>query len=194
MQTNPKLDAFLQTVADAYDAMHHEPHQFTVAQCYASLKLELLAQFELLSTFIDVRFTEDNPYSTSAAMFSSIERDRILHVYTYADIPPSHPFAEYCASHDVTFNSIFRAVHDGFAHYPERNNFAPVGEYRAFRAHARLLSPLATWALATETLGQNAWFNYGPYAHLHASQRPYAPQKAGLLLHSLIDETLRLTV
>ena len=34
--------------------------------------------------------------------------------------------------------------------------------------------------MATETRGQNSWFNFGPHADKAASARPFAEQKAAL--------------
>jgi hypothetical protein len=85
-------------------------------------------------------------------------------------------------------NDKFRAVHDYLAHAGGGNQFGPQGEERAYRIHASTLSPRAQRALATETRGQNSWVNYGPNAHLPASQRPFAEQKAALWPETMLGD------
>lgn len=53
-------------------------------------------------------------------------------------------------------NDMFRAVHDYFGHFKTGRGFDQHGEEAAYQAHARMYSPLARQALATETRGQNA--------------------------------------
>lgn len=92
----------------------------------------------------------------------------------------------------LTYNLAFRAVHDAYGHAAEGYPFSPRGEFNAWLHHSQMFSPLAQWALSTETLGQSAWVNFGQsYAGLHATlpqpERPYAAQKAALLPARLCD-------
>jgi hypothetical protein len=82
-------------------------------------------------------------------------------------------------------NDEFRIVHDYFGHVKEGVGFRADGEFNAYRIHKPMYSALAQKALATETLGQNAYVNYGPNGAKNrtasAEETEYAPQKAGLL-------------
>lgn len=92
-------------------------------------------------------------------------------------------------------NDCFRFVHDHFGHSERGNGFGPIGEFNAWDAHMRLYTDIAQYAMTTETLGQNCWVNFGPHmrndqgelikegenGYLKPSQRPFAPQKIGLL-------------
>jgi hypothetical protein len=179
------LDTYLAAVSDAYDALPHEPTSELVALCYRELKTELWWQYQLLSAFVRVSFTAVDPYGGSREMFDSVEHGSLA-VYTVADLPAGHPFAE-ATPNGQLYNTVFRAVHDGLAHFPERNSFGKVGEFKAYLAHRRMLvSPLARWALATETIAQNAWF------HMHS--RTFAPQKATLLPLTLVSESTRVSL
>lgn len=187
MTINPAL---LGTVARYYGAMVHAPDCQPVAHAYTVLCAELWRQFEDMTDFIGVGFTDKDPYTGSMALFQDINQYGLFRVYTGgADLPAGHPLAR-TAPNGQTYNTIFRAVHDGLAHYPIRASFSVAGELQAFERHYRMLSPLAGHAIATETLGQNAWFNFGPHADLPVRTRPYAPQKATLLPLSLINEVL----
>lgn len=87
-------------------------------------------------------------------------------------------------------NDEFRIVHDYFGHVKEGVGFRADGEFNAYRVHKPMYSPLAQKALATETLGQNAYVNYGPNGAknrtANAAETEYAPQKAGILPEHVI--------
>ncbi len=202
---NGSLGLYLVDVARAYDAMPDDDVRGNPAytgdtlRCYAALCRELSAQFEVLQAFIPVYFTAADPYKTSQEMFADIsgaaaagrwDYTARLRVFTGGEpIAPSHMFSHRALITGENYNLVFRAVHDGLAHYPGKHSFSALGEFRAFLAHARLLSPDAVRAVATETLGQNAYYN------VHGK---YAPQKFALLPPALIaraftlaDEVLR---
>jgi hypothetical protein len=87
---------------------------------------------------------------------------------------------------DAVANDAFRAVHDAFGHFGSGNPFfRAAGEERAFQEHARMYSPEARGAMASETRGQNSWLNYGPYAVPNrtalGADTVFADQKTGLL-------------
>lgn len=184
------LPDYLQRVARDYDAAEHSPSHLSTLAHYATLKRELWNQYRVLEAFTRVTFTTTDPYGSSREMFESLDRGS-LSVYSVADLPNGHPFSE-VAPNGQLFNTIFRAVHDGFAHYPERNSFGMVGEYRAFLAHCRLLSYISQLALFTETVGQNAWYHFGPRAH--ETPKPFAEQKAVILSPELFAASLHVTL
>jgi len=175
------LTELYRAVELAYSAMPDDTDCGIVRHAYRAFGQELTAQLDLLKAFVSVSFTSDDPYPTSGAMFEDIARNRSMRVYTSNGPSFPHAFAHVEPTSGQTYNSIFRAVHDGLAHFPQRNAFGPIGEHRAFLAHARILSPAAVQALATETLGQNAFY------YVHGT---FAPQKFGILSAELIARAL----
>lgn len=182
------LTTLLRQIALAYDRAEHDPYDLDTERAYGALKLELWAQFTVLAEFVDVEFVDADPYADHRAMFRDlIERETpTLRVWRVAELPKGHPLADH-APNGETFNSIFRAVHDGYAHRTGVFSFGERGEFGAMRAHMRSLSALARWALFTETTGQSAASFYGRYAP------DFGPQKACLLPHTLLDAALALS-
>ncbi len=81
----------------------------------------------------------------------------------------------------VTFNDIFRGVHDAFGHAKEGVGFRADGEENAWRQHVAMYSDEAKPAMTSETRGQNSWVNYGPHGEKNrtaTSDTVYADQKA----------------
>lgn len=184
------LAVFLTRVAGAYGVLTHTPEATDVQDAYRALCSALDAQYTVLSAYVRIDYVDRDPYSDSHGMFLDIENYEHLSVYRFAEFPVGHAFAVISPVHGLSYNLIFRAVHDGLAHYPDRLPFSFGGEFWAFRAHADLMTGngLAIRALATETLGQNAWYNFGPSSHL--KPRPFVEQKAALLPESLITRAL----
>jgi hypothetical protein len=85
----------------------------------------------------------------------------------------------------VTYNDIFRAVHDYYGHAKEGVGFRADGEENAWRSHAAMYSPLARLAMTSETRGQNSWVNFGPHGEKNRTARTedtiFADQKTGIL-------------
>ncbi len=110
---------------------------------------------------------------------------------------------------EITYNDLFRAVHDVFGHGLEGAGFRMHGEENAWQAHARLYYGAAVAALTSETRGQNSWLNSGPdFAVAEANRTAslddtvFAPQKIGLMPEwtwteglapdaVIVDETVR---
>lgn len=173
-----KLADYLAHVATVYLSHKHEPYSIVVREAYDKLKLELVAQYRMMQNGLAIEHTDSDPYPNSSSMFEDISNNRRLRVYKHAVLPHRHPMsAVYAINRQyLTFNDIFRAVHDGLApHYPGRHGFGPIGEYRAYLAYCTYLSPMARWAIFTETVAQFACYYYGP------NPKQYAPQYATLL-------------
>lgn len=95
----------------------------------------------------------------------------------------------------MLFNDVFRGVHDFFGHSDRGNGFGAKGEENAWDVHARMYSDKARRAMTAETRGQNSWVNFGGQmrnedgsikkkgdeGYLLVKDRPFAPQKIGLL-------------
>lgn len=111
--------------------------------------------------------------------------EKHLYFFTGGEPPPDHPLAADSGLRlqgvRLTHNHVFRVVHDAFGHGLFRRSFGPQGEEQAWLIHASMYANDAIPALTSETRGQNAWFNFGPHAHLKVELRPFADQKAALL-------------
>lgn len=182
------LADYLANVATVYLSHSHEPYSVTVRKAYEALKLELLQQYRMLRNGLTVEHVDVDPYDIPEQMFEDISRNRHLSVYTYADLPFGHPLSAMNLDYKVRYNDIFRAVHDGLAHYPGRHSFSMHGEYRAYKAHCTFLSPMARWAIASETIGQSAVVFCGP----ESMRDRFAPQKATLLPRDLVSDNIEL--
>lgn len=174
-------------IADAYEALEHNPDDPEVAAAYNAMKEETLAQWNFLKDQ-GVEFEpwtkEGQPYADSQEMMADVAKGH-LYFFTGGDLPANHPLAEAAPGTDnLTYNDVFRAVHDYFGHAKEGLPFGPRGEENAWRVHSSMYSETARLAMTTETRGQNSWVNYGPFGEqnrANPANTKYAEQKAGLL-------------
>lgn len=191
-------------IAEAFEAMKHDPANPEVRKAYDALVKETTDQYELLkdsglkTSKIAPRM--DNPYKNSEHMISDIKDNNHLWYYpteqafgsTEANL--DHPLLKQvrAGNESLPANDAFRVIHDYFGHAKEGSGFGPRGEENAWREHMKMFSPDAQKALTTETRGQNSWVNYGPKGEANRtnpSKTTYAEQKAGLLPDwaSLVD-------
>jgi hypothetical protein len=193
-------------VADAYQAMPHNPQDPEVAASYDKLAKEIEDQFGFITQKAGVKMLpwkkEGQPYANSAEMLADIkDNNRLFYFPTEGGfgaegVPNSdHPMLKVSQRFGVPINDLFRAVHDYFGHGKQGFQFGPSGEENAWLAHKGTLSDEAIPALTSETRGQNSWVNSGPHLRqpdgsipskgqpgfVPASERPFAEQKAGLL-------------
>jgi hypothetical protein len=181
-------------IADLHDAAIHAPEDPEVKRTYQAFKIETVQQWNALKAagVIMEPWTKDGqPYANSKEMTEDVAN---LHLffYTGGDMLPNHPLAETVPGEGgLTYNAIFRAIHDIVAHAPRGYQFGPKGEENAWREHTQLYSPEALPALAAETRFQNCWINFGKHLRnvegrvprkgedgfVPASERPYAVQK-----------------
>lgn len=151
----------------AYDAQ--------AERAYEALGLEVTGQFNFIKYQLGIHMepwqADGQPYATSQAMQADVVDNKHLWYFTGGD---AHPFLGQA-------NDLLRAVHDVFGHATEGYSFAARGEENAWLHHSMMFSAEAQAALTSETRGQNSWVNYGPYASLPASERPFAEQKCALL-------------
>ncbi len=162
----------LKKIAQVFEETPDEFRKAEARQAYVQFMKEIKAQWRLLPYTVEPFEDGFVPYKDSPAMMDDLLQNRHLWVYNGG------------SDHElITRNEMlmFRAVHDVFGHAQFGYAFGPRGEYNAFQEHCKLFSPLARIALASETIGQNSWVNYGPHAHLPVQQRPYAEQKVVLL-------------
>lgn len=214
VEINPKTSM---RIADAFEIGKHSPSEASVSSSYQALANETLDHYKLLkdSGFKIIPWGESGqPYGKSADFMRDVAQNKRL--YFFKTINPDekdsfgyesaqdHPLLAETGeiikdsvgrNHRMTFNDIFRAVHDFFGHVKEGNPTGPRGEENAWRQHIRMYSPLAARAMTTETRGQNSWVNFGSHLrrpdgtmprpkdsdYIQLPDRPYADQKAFLL-------------
>jgi hypothetical protein len=175
-------------IADWYDKATHSPNDPAVRSAYEAFKRETLAQWKYLQAHgfkFDPWEHEGQPYRNSAEMSADVRHNRHLYFYTGGSFTPDNHMTERTGElingYPLTYNDVFRAVHDVFGHAHYGNKFGPRGEEHAYRAHSQMYTPEALPAMGTETRGQNSWVNFGPYGHLPVTERPFAPQKNAVL-------------
>jgi hypothetical protein len=172
VEVNPRV---ARLIAETFDALPNAPDDPAVAAAYAALVAAVDVQFAVVEDALDLTTFDDhdpNPYPTSEAMFDDLWQNRHLAVYTGGARHPALTADQ---------NWRFRAVHDVFGHAANGFAFGPRGEENAWLSHAKMFAPQPRAAMTTETRGQNAWVNFGPFSDLPPHERPFAQQKALLL-------------
>lgn len=189
-------------IADAFEKMPHDPDNPLVKSSYQALAKEAMAQYRAAkkqgfkAEFWDPE-KDDDPYAASPRMaIEDVQKNNHMWVYpTEAGFgsgdeptdnsPMLQDSGERWNGKRVTYNDIFRAIHDYYGHAKEGVGFRADGEENAWRSHAAMFSPLARLAMTTETRGQNSWLNYGPHGDKNQTARTedtvFAPQKSGIL-------------
>ena len=195
-------------IAEAFDAMEHDPSNPQVKAAYAELIKQTRAQYDALANagykfwFID----GDNPGEYVSSPWNAmrdLRANQSMGVFptisgfgTREVDVSNNPLLEETGltwpygSPDgtpvpVLANDLFRAVHDAFGHGIEGAGFRANGEENAWQAHIRLFTGLAKGALTSETRGQNSWLNYGPFGEQNRNAKVedtiFADQKVGLM-------------
>jgi hypothetical protein len=166
---------YLKAVADFHDKAVNSPDNPAVKRSYDALARETVAQFKAMGGLkVETWRGDGEPYRNSREMMRDVNESHHLwflpteSAFGSGDKIP-HPMLadtglKTADGHPLLVNDVFRIVHDYFGHTQHGFQFGPVGEYNAFREHAQMYSDAAIPALAAETLGQNAWVNFG--AHL----------------------------
>jgi hypothetical protein len=192
-------------IAQAYHGMKHDPEHPEVKQAYGALIEETKNQFnDLMNKGIKISRIEpgmENPYKNSKELHADIKNNKHLWYFPTEQgfggegQTNSHPMLQLTGikhgDKELMANDLFRIVHDINGHHTGgESGFGPTGEHKAYLTHKKMYSPMAGKALATETLGQNSWVNFGPHAE-HNQKNPsktiYAEQKAGLLSDDVIN-------
>ena len=174
-------------LATAYEQARDTSPPAEVRAAYSAMNSEVEAQYRALR---DAGYTIEpwtrpgQPYANSAEMMADIREHHHLWFFKSTEGTVPHSLLSHAQ------NDRFRAVHDFFGHAKGGNQFGPSGETSAFVSHVQMFSPSARPAVATETLAQNAWFNYGPHANLPVNERPFAEQKAIAVHHGLYEPVL----
>jgi hypothetical protein len=194
-------------IANAYENMKHQPSHPQVKAAYNALANETGKQYQQLLSqgfkFSKMKAGMENPYKTSKEMHADIANNKHLWYFpteqgygSEGEAPSDHPLLAPSAFKDsegkaMLHNDIFRIVHDINGHHKGgQSGFGPRGEHQAYLTHKKMYSPLASKALASETMGQNSAVNFGIHGE-HNRKNPqntiYAEQKAGLLPDNIIN-------
>jgi len=197
-------------IAQAFEAMPHNPNDPATKASYDALAKETMAQWQAIKgTGLKVDWIKPGQPDPYADTPRSAERDVSENNHwwgfptdegfgsdpTLKNNPMLRDSGEIIGGKAAKINDVFRIVHDMFGHIKEGNGFSPSGEENAWRSHYAMYSPAARPAMTTETRGQSEWVNFGPHG---AENRrllygpnatssntgggvTYAPQKIGLL-------------
>lgn len=199
-------------IAQAYHEMKHDPSDAFVRSAYDQMLKETMDQYQAAkeagfkAEFWNPERDED-PYKASPRLaIKDINENHHMYVFPtragfgsdeemasqLKDNPLLADSGERWNGEPVTYNDIFRAVHDYYGHAKEGVGFRADGEENAWRSHASMYSPLARLAMTSETRGQNSWLNYGPHGEHNRNARTedtiFADQKIGLLPAFAIHE------
>lgn len=173
-------------IAEWYDKVKHEPNNPEVKASYEAMKRETLAQYKFLESKgikLEPWTQAGQPYESSKDMLHDAQDNKHLYFFTGGEMPSDHPLAEKAPGTDLTYNDVFRAVHDYFGHAKEGTSFGPKGEENAWASHMQMYSPEARPAMTAETRGQNSWVNFGPHGEANRAnpaETKYAEQKAAI--------------
>lgn len=179
-------------IAAFYEKARSCPTDANVQAAYEAFRDEVKAQHDAL---VQAGFKilpwdrPGQPYSCSEKMRHDVRENKQLYFFRTTEGKAAHSLLP------AEDNDRFRAVHDIFGHAMGGHEFGPQGESNAFRDHYHMFTPTARLALATETLGQNAWFNYGDHNNgKPPAGRDFAEQKATILESSLYEDIVRAVV
>lgn len=188
-------------VADAYQDMPHNPDDPQTAQSYKALQDEVKKQFLFVRDKAGLKMEpKTEGYKSSADMVKDVKENNNLNYFPseegFGDGKiTKNPLLEVDPETGLAYNDMFRAIHDYFGHAKEGHQFGPSGEENAWLTHQKMFSREAVPAMTSETRGQNSWVNSGPHLRdiegnipkkgepgfISPQDRPFAPQKTGLL-------------
>lgn len=193
-------ESMLADIADNYESSIHDAGHPAIEKSYQEFNAENVAQFEFAMNKMGMKFEpwrgEGQPYNNSAEMMTDVAKNHHLFFFTGGEMPADHPMSQPSPIEGLTYNDVFRAVHDLFGHAKGGFQFGPRGEFNAFLAHYQMYTPAArSIALVNETLGQNSWVNYGKHIREQLfppalAERPFAEQKATALNPSVVNPAL----
>jgi hypothetical protein len=202
----PVDPSYMARVADAQQRAVHAPGDAAVAKAYRALIDETKAMYRALGDLEVMAWQGAGaPYASPAEMLGDIADGRLKlrlsdDMFGPGADNPGHPLnaasgLKTAEGLPLTNNDLFRVVHDVFGHGQSGFRDDARGAYNAYHEHARLLSPEARRALATETLAQRSWQDFGQHLrrrdgtvpretdidYLPPNQKEFAEQKAFLL-------------
>lgn len=193
----PVPEATAEKIADWYESAKHAPDDADVKASYDSLVKETEDQYNAITEAgytIEPYTGKGEPYKNSAEMVADVTDNK--HLYF---LPTKGNFSGDENNHmlkpskidGMLVNDVFRAVHDFFGHAKEGLQFGPKGEFNAWREHSAMYSDDAQAALASKTLAQNFWVNFGKQVRgksIAPKDRPFAEQKNVFVPESFLNE------
>lgn len=214
-----KIDPELgKSIADWYDSAKSDPSNPAIASAYDALIDQTKRQYDYMvhaGYKVEPWTQSGQPYESSADMVKDVRDNKHLWFFpteggfgtresTESANPLLRPAGVEIDGKPLVANDLFRAVHDFFGHAKEGYEFGPRGEYNAFLAHSSMFTDEALPALASETLSQNAWVNFGPHLRranggipvrgdedfIPLQNRPFADQKVVAVPQELLDKAL----
>lgn len=197
---------FMQKIAKAQENAKHDPGNIAVKRAYTAFNTETKSMFNSMGVTIEPWRGVGQPYASPAEMAADMANNkRIKMRLTNEMFAPTPTIADHPMHQNsgiratdgtaLTYNDLFRVVHDVFGYGQIGLRPGYDGEFTAYHEHARLYSDEAKRALATETLAQSAWHNFGPHLwrkdgqvatvndvdYLPSEKKEFAKQKAFLL-------------
>jgi hypothetical protein len=185
-QEKVDVDSRKAVIADAYEAMKHDPNDPKVKESYQALIDESKAQMKHLENqgYTFSRSATD-PYHSFEEMRDDVRKNKHLGVWTGGNpLPEGHPLAAVDPETGWRHNDTMRVVHDFMGHAAGDNDFSEKGEENAYNLHKQSFSEKAIPALTTETKGQTSWFFNNKDVRNGSEVGRYAEQKAGVLPES----------
>ncbi len=200
-------------IGDEYDKMldMNDPaassaYKAEVQESYNALIDETMPQYQtIVDGGYEIEFYPEgkSPYNSPWDAMQDLRHNKHLYIFpteegfgTLSAAQRAHPMLQDSGvvwkGRKVTYNDIFRAVHDFFGHYKEGVGFRADGEENAWRSHSAMYSDIARKAMTSETRGQNSWVNFGTHAKKNAGASEadtiYADQKAGIMPDWVVNE------
>lgn len=139
-----------------------------ILESYKSFKHELLSQYRLLlDVGVKFKYTTKDPYTTFSQLKKDYTKGETIRIFSEGEeLPKNHPLAE-ISTLGISYNLIFRSVHDFFGHLTVDADFSFMGEYLSYKSHASMFSNVAQNALACETVLQSIWVEHGPHKYIN---------------------------
>ena len=178
-------EPLMKRIADHFEASKSNLTDPEVKGSYEALAKEAMDQYKAMTAAgykIEPYEGKGEPYKSSEDMLKDVHDNKHLYFLKTegnfgagseaTDNPMLKSAGVTAGGHKLLVNDVFRAVHDFFGHAKEGYQFGPRGEFNAWRSHSTMFSPEAQGALAAETLGQNAWVNFGKHLRNEAGEIP----------------------
>jgi len=154
------LKSYERVMPDVLQKAKIKSYDDLLEKSYFQLAKEVKSQFDALPISMSYYRGSEGGYKSSKELFADI--DKRGHMFVYRGGDPHDFLGKIDPDTGLSYNEMFRAVHDYFGHAVHRNQFGPVGEETAWAAHSQMFSPLARIAMSSETRGQNSLVNYSP--------------------------------
>jgi predicted GNAT family acetyltransferase len=151
-------------LAAEMDKHVHEPNNPEVKKSYDSLIKDVKEQWDHAQKDLGIKFepSEKDPYDSYEAVKNDVEQNKHLKIFTGGNtLPADHPLAQIDPKTGLSYNTMFRGVHDLYGHLAGNNDFSEAGEAGATNSHRQMMSPDSVPALLNESEGQVSQFFHG---------------------------------